>query len=80
MTQEWDGRRRFALGRVDIPQAGPYTVSVTGFDQPRRFRMTEIRFLDHFLRALALGLIGTALATVALVQVLVLSAKKSAGR
>lgn len=77
MSHEWDGRRRFAVGRLYLPEAGPYTVSTTGFDQPRRFQLSEIRFLDHFLKALGLGLIGSVLATVALVRAVILASKSS---
>ena len=77
LSQEWDGRRRFAIGSFSAPAPGTYTISVTGFEQSRRFRLSEIRFLDHFLRALGFGLLGAALATAAIIHAIILTTRKS---
>jgi hypothetical protein len=77
LLQEWDGRRRFAIGNFSAPDAGTYTISITGFEQARRFRLSEIRFLDHLLRALGIGLLGAVLATAAIIHAIVLATRKS---
>lgn len=76
LSQEWGGVRRFAIGTFSAPSAGSYTISITGFEQQRRFRLSEIRFLDHFLRALGLGFLGAVLATAAIVHAIVLATRK----
>lgn len=75
MSQEMGSTRRVALGRIEVPAAGTYTVTTTGFDEPRRFRLSEIRFLDHFLRALLFGLPGAVLALAALAWGIVIAVR-----
>lgn len=76
MSQEFGSTRRVAIGRIEIPESGSYTASVTGFDQPRMFRLSEIRFLDHFLRALLFALPGTLLAMAGLIWAIVIAARR----
>ncbi len=61
MTQEVGGTRRVAIGHIEFPYAGTYKLSITGFDEPRQFRLSEIRFLDNLLRALLFAVPGTLL-------------------
>lgn len=76
MSQEIGSTRRVALGRIEFPEPGSYTVSVTGFDQPRMFRLSEIRFLDHFLRALLFGLPGAMLVLTGLVWGIIIAVRR----
>lgn len=76
MSQEIGNTRRSAVGRVEIPEAGAYTATITGFSETRKFRLSEIRLLDHFLRALLFALPGTLLAITALVWAIVISASR----
>ena len=76
MSQEIGSTRRVALGRIEIPEAGSYTVSITGVDQPRMFRLSEIRFFEHFLRSLRYALPGALLAMVGLVWAIVIAVRR----
>lgn len=76
MSQEIGDTRRVAIGRIEVSEPGSHTVTISGFEQPRRFRLSEIRFLDHFLRALLYGLIGMGLAGAALVWGIILAARR----
>jgi hypothetical protein len=76
MYQESGEMRRVAVGRIEVPEAGIYTASITGFEGPRKFRLSEIRFLEHFLRALLFALPGFALAIAALVWAVVISTRR----
>jgi len=76
MGQEIGNTRRVAVGRVEVPEAGTYTATLAGFEDPRRFRLSEIRFLEHFLRALLFALPGSLLAITALVWAIVVSARR----
>lgn len=76
MSQEIGSTRRVALGRIEIPGRGNYIVSVTGFEQPRMFRLSEIRFLEHFLRALRFALPGALLAMAGLIWAIVIAARR----
>ncbi len=76
MSQEIGSTRRVAIGRIEFPDAGTYTVSTAGFDEPRQFRLSEIRFLDHFLRALLFALPGTVLVIIALIWGIVIAVRR----
>lgn len=76
MSQQIGSTRRVALGRIEIPEPGNYTASVTGFEQPRKFRLSEIRFLDHFLRAMLFALPGMLLAMAGLIWAIVVAARR----
>ncbi|QOC22392.1 hypothetical protein IC757_15495 [Wenzhouxiangella sp. AB-CW3] len=67
MSQEIGDSRRVAVGRIEFPAAGTYTAISEGFDDTRQFRLSEIRFFEHFLRALLFGIPGAALFVVALI-------------
>lgn len=77
MSVESGNARRVAFARVHVDRPGMHTATVSGIDEPRRFRLSEIRFLDHLLRALGLGAIGTVLVVVAVVWAIVISARSS---
>ncbi len=64
--------RRVTLGSLQVDRPGMYTASVSGIDERRRFRLSEIRFMDHLLRALGLGAVGTALVLAAVAWAIVL--------
>lgn len=76
MTQEIGSARRVAVGRVEIPTAGTYTATFTGFSDPRSFHLTEIRFLEHLLRALLFALPGALLAMAALIWAIVITTRR----
>ncbi len=76
MSQEVGQTRRVAVGRIEIAEAGVYTATVRGLEEPRKFRLSEIRFLKHFLRALLFALPGFALAFAALVWAIVIATQK----
>ena len=67
MSQEIGNTRRVALGRIEIAEPSTYNVTITGFQEPRQFRLSEIRLLAHFLRALIFALPGTILVIIALI-------------
>jgi hypothetical protein len=71
MSQEIGNTRRVALGRIELPEAGRYTITMSGFDEPRQFRLSEIRLFEHFLRALVFGLPGALLFMTGLVWAIV---------
>lgn len=75
MSQEIGNTRRVAVGRVEIPTAGTYTVTATGFADPRKFHLSEIRFLKYFLRALLFALPGALLTIAALVWAVVIASR-----
>lgn len=76
MSQEIGNTRRVAVGWVEIPAAGSYTVTATGFAEPRKFRLSEIRFLEYFLRALLFALPGALLAITGLVWAIVVATRR----
>lgn len=76
MSQDIGNTRRVAVGRIEVPEAGTYTATLTGFEDSRRFRLSEIRFLEHFLHALLFALPGSLLAITALVWAIVVSARR----
>jgi len=76
VTQEVGNTRRIALGQIDFPAAGTYTARITGFEDPRQFRLSEIRFLDHFLRALLFGLPGALLFMVGVIWGVVIAVRR----
>ncbi|RFF26991.1 MULTISPECIES: hypothetical protein [unclassified Wenzhouxiangella] len=76
MSQEIGNARRVAVGRVEIPEAGTYMANIAGFADPRKFRLSEIRFLEHFLRALLFALPGMLLAITGLVWAIVISTRR----
>ncbi|NEZ04951.1 hypothetical protein G4Y73_12405 [Wenzhouxiangella sp. XN201] len=76
MSQDFGSTRRVAVGRVEIPAAGTYTVTTTGFADPRKFRLSEIRLLEHFLRALLFALPGALLTIAALVWAIVIASRR----
>ncbi len=75
MSQEIGSTRRVALGRINFPDAGIYTASITGFETVRRFRLTEIRFLEHFLRSLMFLVPGVLLFMTGLIWGIVIAAR-----
>lgn len=75
MSVESDGSRRVAVGRISIPEAGIYTVSIQGLDAPRRFSLNEVRFLGYFMRALIFAIPGALLFMGALVGLLMISTR-----
>lgn len=77
MSVESGNTRRVALGRLNIERAGVYTATVSEIDERRRFRLSEIRFLDHLLRALALGFVGTVLVLAAVAWAIVVTTRSS---
>lgn len=76
MSQEIGNTRRVAVGWIEIPEAGTYTATLSGFSDPRRFRLSEIRFFEHFLRALLFALPGMLLAITALVWAIVVATRR----
>lgn len=76
MSQEIGEARRVAVGRIEIDEAGNYTANVSGLEEPRKFRLSEIRFLEHFLRALLFALPGLMLAIAALVWAIVIATRR----
>jgi len=76
MTREIGSTRQVAIGRIEFPGAGSYNISITGFDQPRQFRLSEIRFLDYFLQALLLGLPGAVLFLAGLIWGIVIAVRQ----
>lgn len=77
MTQEIGDTRRLALGRIEIPEAGNYTVTIRGFEDARKFRLSEIRFFEHFLYALLLALPGTLLFIIGVAWATVVAARRA---
>ena len=76
MSQEIGNTRRVALGRIEIAEPGAYNITITGFQETRQFRLSEIRLLDHFLRALIFALPGTVLVIIALVWGIALAIRR----
>ena len=76
MSQEMGNTRRVAIGRIEIPDPGRYTFSFTGFEQPRMFRLSEIRFFQQFLRSLAYGLPGGILIVIAMIWAIVVAGRR----
>lgn len=77
MSVESGNTRRVALGQVRVDRAGVYTATVSGIDERRRFRLSEIRFLDSLLRALAWGFVGTVLVLAAVAWAIVVTTRSS---
>jgi hypothetical protein len=76
MSQELGNTRRVALGRIEFPAAGTYTASFTGFEKTRQFRLSEIRFLDHLLRALLFAVPAVLLFMTGLIWGIVMAARR----
>lgn len=77
MRIESGSTRRVALGQLQVDRPGVYTATVSGIDERRRFRLSEIRFMDHLLRALGLGFVGTVLVLAAVAWAIVLTTRSS---
>jgi len=71
MSQEVGTTRRVGLGHVEIPEAGTYSVTISGFEEPRSFRISEIRFFEHFLRAMVFAVPGSLLVLAALIWLII---------
>ena len=80
LTVESGSSRRVAIGKTTIPAAGDYLVAIEGFETPRQFRVSQIRFFDHLLRALVFGIPGLLLLVGALTWALFISIRSRSGR
>jgi len=76
ISQEVGSTRRVAVGEIEFPDSGAYNVAISGFDGTRSFRLSEIRFFEHFLRAVLFAIPGALLILLALLWIIIKAVRR----